>query len=63
MLRKQLLFHRISDSRDEQGKMRGNASIPRMTRSKNFLQDLGMACPTPPLKKSKETRGNTITQP
>jgi len=22
-----------------------------------------MACPTPPLKKSKETRGNDITQP
>jgi len=26
-------------------------------------KDLGMACHTLPLKKSKETRGNAITQP
>jgi len=37
-------------------------------RSKNFLwktkkKDLGIACHTPPLKNSEESRGNAITQP
>jgi len=35
--------------------------------AKNFTEkqknDLGMAYHTPPLKKSKETKGNVITQP
>ena len=30
---------------------------------KKTRKDLDMACHTPPLKKSEETRGNAITQP
>jgi len=43
-----------------------HAQIGMTRRKKNSpknKKDLGMACHTPPLKKSEETRGNAITQP